>query len=43
MLALFVMKLRRRESDRAKGAAETKEKREVRLCKRKETDRARRD
>ena len=43
MLALFIMKLRRRESDRAKGAAETKEKREVRLCKRKETDRARRD
>ena len=43
MLALFVMKLRRRERDRAKGAAETKEGREVRLCKRKKTDRACRD
>ena len=37
------MKLRRRERDRAKRAAGTKEEREVRLCKRRETDRARRD
>ena len=41
MVALFVKKLRRRERDRAKRAAETKEEREVRLHKRRETDRAR--
>ena len=40
MLASFVMKLRRRERDRAKRAAETKEEREARLRERKETDRA---
>ena len=34
------MKLRRRERDRAKQAAGTKEAREVRLHKRRETDRA---
>ena len=43
MLALFVMKLRRRERDRAERAAETKEERKVRLRKRKEADRACRD
>ena len=35
-------RLRRRERDRAKRAAETKEEREARVCKRRETDRARR-
>ena len=35
--------MRRRERDRAKRAVETKEEREVRLHKRRETDRARRD
>ena len=35
-------RLRRRERDRAKRAAETKEEREARLCKRRETHRARR-
>ena len=46
MVALFVIneeKLRRSERDRAKRAAETKEEREVRLRKRRETDRARCD
>ena len=35
-------RLTRRERDRAKRAAETKEEREARLCKRRETHRARR-